>query len=173
MLMLGFGLSSCQLAQLQASDGTPESKQTVGWIEAGQMADADSPTEFKLDTGAKTTSINAEILDAPEAGSEAGGMIKFRFVDTNGDSQVFERPVVEWVRIKDGEGGFFRRPVVTMQLCVAGQWIEEKVNLADRTQFDYAVLIGRNMLQAGGWVVDSSVKNVTSANCPERSEAAS
>lgn len=172
-LIAGVSLSSCQIAKLQASDVAPESKQTVGWIEAGQIADTDSTTEFKLDTGAKTTSINAEILDAPEAGSEAGGMIRFRFIDTDGDSQIFERPVVEWVRIKDGAGGFFRRPVVTMQFCVAGRWIEEEVNLADRSQFDYSVLIGRNMLKAGGLVVDSSAKNVTEMSCPERSEATS
>lgn len=160
-------LSGCSLAQTQAS--STAQKQTVGWIETGQIAD--STTEFKLDTGAKTTSINAKILDAPEAGTEAGGMIKFEFIDTDGNAQVFERPVVEWVRIKDGEGGFFRRPVVTMQLCVAGQWVEEKVNLADRDQFDYAVLIGRNMLEAGGLVVDASAKNVVEADCPEQSEA--
>ncbi|MGF1522852.1 MAG: RimK/LysX family protein [Leptolyngbyaceae cyanobacterium] len=170
-LMAGVSLSSCQLAKSQASDAASGPKQTVGWIEVGQIVDADNTTEFKLDTGAKTTSINAEILAAPDAGSEAGGMIRFRFIDTDGDSQVFERPIVEWVRIKDGAGGFFRRPVVTMELCVAGRWIEEKVNLADREQFDYSVLIGRNMLEAGSLVVDASAKNVAATDCPERSEA--
>lgn len=171
LLALGAALSGCQTGTLQASDGSAAEKQRVGWLEMGELAGVGSPTELKLDTGATTTSINAEILEKPDSSAEAGGMVRFRFLDTDDDSQVYERPVVEWVRIKDGSGGFFRRPVVEMQICVAGQWIEEKVNLADRSQFDYSVLIGRNMLKKGGLVIDSGETYTATADCPERQEA--
>jgi hypothetical protein len=53
-----------------------------------------------------------------------------------------------------------------MRLCVAGQWIEEEVNLADRDDFNYPVLIGRNLLQKGGLVVDSSKTFTADPSCP-------
>nr|WP_232224186.1 RimK/LysX family protein [Mastigocladopsis repens] len=34
-----------------------------------------------------------------------------------------------------------------MKFCIAGRWIEEEVNLAERDNFNYPVLIGRNMLK--------------------------
>lgn len=172
-LLVSMSAAGCQLARSQTRDTAAAQKQRVGWVEAGQIAESGSTTEFKLDTGANTTSINAEILAKPADDTEVGGMVRFRFVDGDSDGQVFERPVVEWVRIKDGAGGFFRRPVVIMLVCVAGQWIEAEVNLADRTQFDYSVLIGRNMLKAGGLVVDSAEKNIATAECPDRSGASS
>lgn len=169
VLAVGLSLSSCNLTSTQAND-RPIQKQTVGWIEEARILGVGSDTEVKLDTGATTTSINAEILEKPEGGYEAGGMVKFRFLDTDGDNKIYELPVARWVRIKDGKGGYFRRPVVRMQICVAGQWIEEEVNLADREQFDYSVLIGRNMLEKGGLVVDSAATRTTKPNCPEREE---
>ncbi|MGF1537047.1 MAG: ATP-dependent zinc protease [Elainellaceae cyanobacterium] len=166
--LLSILLSGCALSGTQASSQGGWDKQTVGWIESAQILGVEAETEAKLDTGATTTSINAEILDQPENTTEAGGMIRFRFVDTDGTSQVFERPVTRWVRIKDGDGGFFRRPVVQMQVCIAGRWIEEEANLADRDQFDYAVLIGRNMLSKGALVINSDETRTAPTNCPER-----
>lgn len=172
VVVLGVCLSGCQLSNSQASNelSSPPS-QTVGWIEKTRISGLDSDTEAKLDTGATKTSINAEILEKPEDTSESGGMIRFRFSDKDGASKVYELPIVEWVRIKDGDGGFFRRPVVTMQICIAGRWIEGKVNLADRKQFDYSVLIGRNMLKKGALIIDSAETNTTPSNCPEQEQA--
>jgi len=53
-----------------------------------------------------------------------------------------------------------------MKLCVAGRWIEEEVNLAERDDFNYPVLIGRNMLKKGGLVVDSSKTFTADSSCP-------
>ncbi|MFE4107366.1 putative ATP-dependent zinc protease [Almyronema epifaneia] len=89
------------------------------------------------------------MLEQPNEDTESGGMIQCRFVDTEGHSKVFECPVNRWVRIKEGEGGFFRVPVVTMKFCVARRWIEAEVNPGDRQQFNYSVLIGRNRLKKG------------------------
>ncbi|MEM6427546.1 MAG: RimK/LysX family protein [Cyanobacteria bacterium P01_D01_bin.128] len=172
MAISGCSGSSLGSDEAPLASGAIAPKQ-VGWIEPGQLAGIDQEVDVKLDTGAKTTSINAEILEQPENPEDAGGMITFRFEDQSGQSRVYERPVLEWVRIKDGDGGFFRRPVVTMQLCIAGRWIEEEVNLADRSQFNYSVLVGRNALEAGNLIVDSAETKTTEANCPARSEAAS
>jgi hypothetical protein len=162
-LVLGTG---CSLQQTQAVDVSAAEPQTVGWVEKAQIAGVEQEVKAKLDTGATTTSINAEILDQPDEETESGGMIRFRFTNGEGVEETFELPIVRWVRIESRRGPDLRRPVVRMKLCVAGQWIEEEVNLANRDDFNYPVLIGRNMLKKGKLVVDSSQTFTVKSTCP-------
>ena len=157
--------AGCSVQKTQAISASEQETQTVGWVEKAKIAGVDKDIKAKLDTGATTTSINAEILEKPDKKSESGGMIKFRFLDGQGNKEVFERPVVRWVEIKSREGGDLRRPVVRMKFCVAGRWIEEEVNLADRDDFNYPVLIGRNMLKQGKLAVDSSKSFTKDPSC--------
>lgn len=158
--------TGCGLQQTQAADESEHTTQTVGWIEEATILGVESEVEVKLDTGAETSSINAEVLEEPDKDTESGGMIKFRFLDGEGNNAVFERPIVRWVRIKARDGGSFRRPVVQMKFCIAGRWVEEEVNLAERDEFNYSVLIGRNMLSEAKLTVDSSQTFTTEATCP-------
>lgn len=163
-LILFIGLLSgtgCSIQETQGVNLNQADIKTVGWIENGKIIGIDKDIKFKLDTGAKTTSINAEILEKPDDESESGGMIKFKYMNTEGIEQIFERPIERWVQIKGSE----RRPVVLMKLCVAGRWIEEEVNLADRDEFNYSVLIGRNMLKKGKLAVNSAESYTTKINC--------
>lgn len=162
-LLAGTG---CSLQKTQAVGSSEPQPQIVGWIEKGKIAGVDKEIKFKLDTGATTSSINAEILEKPDEDSESGGMIKFRFTNGKGITEVFELPIVRWVRIESRKADYIRRPVVRMKLCVAGRWIEEEVNLAERDDFNYPVLIGRNMLKQGGLVVDSSKTFTADPTCP-------
>jgi hypothetical protein len=136
-------VAGCALQNSQATSSVQQDIQTVGWVEKGKLAGVDKEVKFKLDTGATTSSINAEILEKPDKDSESGGMIKFRFTNGEGVKKVFELPIVRWVRIESRTSDYISRPVVRMKFCVAGRWIEEEVNLADRDDFNYPVLIGR------------------------------
>ena len=156
----------CSIQQIQGVSLNEVDIKTVGWIENGQISGIDKDIKFKLDTGAKTSSINAEILEKPDNESESGGMIKFKYTNTEGIEKVFERPVERWVKIK-GEG---RRPVVKMQFCVAGRWVEEEANLADRDDFNYSVLVGRNMLKKGKLAVNSAESFTAKSNCKAEEE---
>lgn len=163
-------VAGCSLPESQAADSSPQSTlepQTAGWIEKATIPGIDAPVDVKLDTGATTSSINAEILEQPDSDDESGGMIKFQYRDEDGNEAIFERPVVRWVNIKARQGDSIRRPVVEMKFCVAGRWIEEEVNLADRDDFNYPVLVGRNMLEEGNLVVDASQTFVTEPTCSE------
>lgn len=164
-LLAGTG---CSLQKTQAVSSSEQQTQTVGWVEKAKIPGVEKEVKAKLDTGAKTTSINAEILEKPDKDSESGGMVKFRFLDGEGNKEVFERPIVRWVQIKSREGADIRRPVVRMKLCVAGRWIEEEVNLADRDDFNYPILIGRNMLKQGKFTVDSSQTFTVNPVCKEQ-----
>ena len=136
---------------------------TVGWVEKVSMQGVEPVLKAKLDTGANTTSINAEVLEKPDENVESGGIVKFYFVDKEGNKTLFERPLVRWVKIK----GESRRPVINMGFCMAGEWIEGEVNLSERDDFNYAVLVGRNLLKKGRLAVDSSQTFVTQRVCSE------
>ncbi|WP_414585702.1 ATP-dependent zinc protease [Scytonema sp. PCC 10023] len=157
--------SRCTLQNSQANTSVQQDIQTVGWVEKGKIAGVNKEIKFKLDTGATTSSINAEILEKPDSKSESGGMIKFRFTNGEGVKEEFELPIVRWVRIESRKANYIRRPVVRMKFCLAGRWIEEEVNLAERDDFNYPVLIGRNMLNKGRLVVDSSKTFTTDPTC--------
>lgn len=128
-----FSATGCTQGSNNEATATEEQTPlTIGWVEKGKIAEIDSEVKFKLDTGAKTTSINAEILSQPEDETESGGMIKFRYFDEDKVEKVYELPITRWVKIeKSNEGDYERRPVVKMKLCLAGRWVEEEVNLAD------------------------------------------
>lgn len=169
LLVISISLLSgagCSVQKIQATGVEAQESQTVGWIENGKISGVNEEIKFKLDTGATTTSINAEILEQPDEETESGGMIKFRFTNGEGVKETFELPIVRWVKIESRTEDYLRRPVVRMKLCVAGQWIEEEVNLAERDDFNYPVLIGRNMLKKGKLVVDSSQTFTKDASCP-------
>ncbi len=142
--------------------------QIVGWVENAKIMGVDGEIKAKLDTGATTASINAEILEKPDESVESGGVVKFNFVDSDGNKTLFERPLERWVNIK-GKG---KRAVVLMNLCLVGQQIEGEVNLAERDDFNYAVLVGRNLLEKGRLAVDSSDSFLAPPNnCDEQASA--
>ncbi|MEC4891891.1 MAG: RimK/LysX family protein [Oscillatoria sp. PMC 1051.18] len=166
-LLLGAG---CTGQPTQADSSITQSVEIVGWVEKGKISGLDQEIKFKLDTGATTSSINAEIIEQPDEETESGGMIKFRFRDGEEVSQVYELPVARWVKIESRTQDYIRRPVVRMKMCVGGSWIEEEVNLADRDDFNYSVLVGRNMLKKGKLAVDSSQTFTQDPSCPKEEE---
>ena len=165
-------IAGCTVRETQAQSSVEEVK-NVGWIENGKIPGIDRDIKFKLDTGATTSSINAEILEQPDAETESGGMVKFRYRDEGDIEKIYELPILRWVKIESRTQDYLRRPVVRMKMCVAGRWIEEEVNLADRNDFNYSVLIGRNMLKEGKLAIDSGKTFTEETSSCKRGEEAS
>ena len=190
---------------------------TRGWIEHARVMPDRLLMTAKLDSGAKTTSIHAEILtdttlpeleaDDTDAASRddsedeammvMGGQmidgeapddppegeveplseravqdmmpetITFKLTSRGGKERVYTEPVTRWVSIRRRGGGYFVRPVVTLELCVAGRRVKGEVNLADRSGFNYPLLIGRNMLGDAAITVDSRQIFASKKACPK------
>jgi hypothetical protein len=182
-----------------------------GWLEHAHIEPSGISFDAKLDTGARTSSIHAEILRSPDLVDEAAeadavaaiaaapapatpedveieiiedesdpeveeveveevdegdDTIVFRITNEQGESSTLQREVVRYVEIKNRDGTTERRPVVEITACLAGVWVTGEVNLADRDDFIYPFLVGRNMLEASGIVVDSREIYTRSARCP-------
>jgi hypothetical protein len=128
----------------------------VGWVERIHIDDIDASFPAKLDTGAKTSSIDAEVMKLIEPEGKRRYVV-FTVKDQDGRPYVLKRKIKRWVRIKKKaeKSGFVRRPVVTMSFCIADRLVEDEVNLADRGDFIYPVLLGRNMLAKTKLAVDA------------------
>ena len=148
---------------------------TVGWVENVRVQDVDMILRAKLDTGAKTSSLDARVLDTKENPNPPAGYTEDTVVFSVMDEEtkkarVFERDVVRYVRIKLKGDGYIRRPVVKMTFCIGGRLTEEEVNLAERDNFIYPVLIGRNMMQHANLLINASRTFMTRPACKKTSE---
>lgn len=146
---------------------TSQPRTTVGYVEYVSVPKISTALKAKMDTGAKTSSIHANIIELKkhERGNEDSGYVIFTIHTKNGASKPIKKPLTRMVRIKLKNGGFERRPVVQMQFCMAGVMVEDEVNLSNRQDFIYDLLVGRNMLIKGGLVVDASRALSMKPNC--------
>lgn len=159
------------LAAVGAQAAQPREPKRVGWIEEIAISEVGTVVKAKLDTGAKTSSIDAEIIDIRKTGKETptstGDTIVFALTLKEGTIKTFERAVNRYVRIKKKGGGYIRRPVITMQFCIAGRKVQEEVNLANREGFVYPVLVGRNMMRDADIMIDASKMFLSRPTCEE------
>lgn len=139
---------------------------TLGRVEYVVMEDVRMKLKARIDTGAALSSIDAKIVEIKPAPSGSGEQVIFRIKDDAGHTKSIERTIVEWAKIK-GKGAerSVRRPVVRLDLCLGGKRIEGRINLADRSQFLYPVLIGRNILETGNFIVDPRKKYTEKPGC--------
>lgn len=135
------------------ADSTPPRR---GWLEHVSIEGGKLRLTAKLDTGAKTSSVTAR--DVTKLQRDGRDWVRFRIADTDEPDAghlVLERPVTRWVRIKRHGGDSDQRPVVELDVCLGAKSRTIEVSLADRTGFNYPVLLGRNYL-AGAALVDAS-----------------
>ncbi len=165
-----FVLAITFLTAIDAYAGLSEKRIIVGGVENVRISEVDAVIEAKLDTGAKTSSINSRIIEQTDE------YVVFEVIskDKGINNVKLKKKIERFVRIKrknsndyedDYDGKTIRRPVVIMEFCVAGQLIECEVNLANRRNFKHDLLIGGNMLEKGQLIVDVSKSFTTNPNC--------
>lgn len=124
-----------------------ETKQVVGWVERVAIFPGDLVVRAKMDTGAKTSSLNCDCMQTFTRDGEK--WVRFTVTNTKGRSVSLERRVVRTVAIKRHFGADQHRPVIRLGICLGGVYKESEVNLVDRSGFNYQMLIGRSFLQKG------------------------
>ncbi|WEM44465.1 RimK/LysX family protein (plasmid) [Photobacterium sp. DA100] len=116
----------------------------AGYIEQLKMDNMQFPV--KLDTGADVSSMHAtDIKTFEENGKE---MVTFTYSNHQGDQKIYTREVVKTMRIKARAGEKpSTRYVVNMTVNLDGMEKEIKVNLRDRSRFEYSMILGKNFLK--------------------------
>lgn len=152
----------CAFAQpLPARAAEP---QTVGWVERVKLGADGVVVAAKLDTGADTSSLHAANVRWQKR--EDGDWVAFDVTGASGETVRFERKVTRIARIKQNSAPAQKRPTVVMGICLGNVYELAEVNLADRSRFDYGMLIGRNFL-ARRFTVDPARKHTVEPACEE------
>ncbi|HKK14440.1 MAG TPA: RimK/LysX family protein [Gammaproteobacteria bacterium] len=136
----------------------------VGWVEQVRIYPGALSVRAKVDTGAKTSSLNCDCIQTFQR--EGKPWVRFTVTNTQGRSTSLERPVVREVIIKRHYGREQKRPVIRLGLCMAGVYKQTDVNLVDRSGFNYQMLIGRRFLQQD-FIVNPSRTFLTKPACPD------
>lgn len=140
-------------------------KSIFGWVEQVLIHDVGVQLEAKLDTGATTSSIDAHNIQRFRRGKKRFVRFELEPRDPPGVRRL-ERPLVRMVRIKQHDGRYQRRPVVTLDVCIGRVRRSVEFSLVDRRNFDQPVLLGRNAL-AGAALVDSDLAHTTLPRCDQ------
>lgn len=114
----------------------------VEWVAVGR---SELMMEARIDTGADTTSIHADRIQLIE--KDGRRYVRFVLVEPETGREVRqELRLRRRVLIKQSNGLRDRRFVVRMWVAVGNTRSHIDVNLTDRSDFEYPMLIGRNFL---------------------------
>ena len=143
---------------------TAASDIVVGWIEKVMLLENNLYIHSKLDTGADSSSLNAIDPVITEEGKDK--YITFTITNREGDQARIHKRIIRWAVVKTKVGVTSERPVVIMPLCLGNTSRHVEVNLVNRSNFAYQMLIGRNFLAGNpNLLINSATEYTTEPSC--------
>lgn len=143
-----------------------DTKNVYGFIEKATLLPENFTLTAKLDTGAKTASLGASEIKQFKFHDE--DWISF-VVTTKEGKATFKRKLRKYVKIKSrieetnsADKNYASRPEVLMRIKLGDNEKIIWVDLANRGNFNYALLLGRDAIKKFGGCVDPSEAFVVS-----------
>lgn len=139
-----------------------DDKMLLGVVERVVFMPENITLSAKLDTGAKSSSLNATDIQITEENHQQ--WVSFLVTSKKGQFH-FKKPLEGYVKIKvrhaektmgDLSDDFVSRPVVLMEIRLGERQQLIEVNLENRNNFIYPFLLGRDAITQLGGVVDPS-----------------
>jgi len=137
-------------------------KEVVGWVEKAMIYPGGIQIKSKVDTGAKTSSLNCQCITPIKRNGE--DWVSFSVKNFEGNITLIEKPIHRVAKIKSHFGEMQERYVVKMGICLGSVYREEEVTLADRSGFNYQMLIGRNFIK-NDFLVDPGNTFLSKPSC--------
>ncbi|MDD1751319.1 MAG: RimK/LysX family protein, partial [Methanothrix sp.] len=126
------------LIELTGAQAGAKEKIRLGAVENVALLPWGVVMPARIDTGAATSSLDARNLVIK------GKTVEFDLPPQYGGRRI-TLPLYKWKTIKTAEA-LDRRPVVIMELCIGSRRVRTHVNLNDRSNVKYPLIIGRNTL---------------------------
>ena len=120
-------------------------KTVISWVERALIQPGNFEIHAKIDTGAKTSSLNAPNLKIVERDGAEWAM--FEVTNRAGVTQRFEEKIFRIAKIRRHGNRYQKRPVIMLGVCVGSFYKVTQVNLIDRKNFNYQMLIGRRFME--------------------------
>ncbi len=138
----------------------------AGWVEKVRINGHDFAVKAKLDTGARTSSIHANNIKSFKKDGER--WVKFTLILKDSKDNLheieLEKPRSRRTNIKNHDGEHDKRHVVDLEVCFNGRKYTTEFTLADRQEYIYDILLGRQFLKKVA-IVDSKSIFLTTAKC--------
>jgi len=154
-LILPFIIAILPLTPLHAED---KPKTVIGAVEEVVLFPWGVELPARVDTGAGITSLDVRDLTVKKK------VAQFRLPERYGNTLI-TLPVIRNVKVRSADS-WGRRPVVEMEFCVGSRRIRAQVNLNDRSQLEYPLMLGRNVLNQG-FIVDCAEERMLALKCLE------
>jgi len=155
------GLFGALVLALPAAGGE---KKVVGWIEKVRIYPGNFIVHAKLDSGAEYSSLDAPNLTQFERNGKP--WVRFDLTEREGQKITIERPLLRWAPIKRHNQDPQRRPVIKLGVCLGNIYQETEVNLINRQNYQYRMLIGRKFME-GAVIIDPEAKYTLEPQCQE------
>lgn len=141
-------------------------KVITGWVEKIRIEGQNFEVKAKLDTGARTSSINAKNIKSYKKNDQRWVQFTLVLMDNkdNAHEIQIEKPRSRKTNIKNHSGEHDKRHVVDFEICFNGESYTTEFTLADRREYIYDVLLGRQFLKNIA-VIDPSKVFLTTAEC--------
>ncbi len=128
----------------------------IGAVEKVYLPPMKSPFLSRIDTGATSSSLDADSMKVFERDGKS--WVAFTVINRETkETHTFEKPLVKRIKVKrilEDE----HRPMVEMEVKMGGESFKANFTIAERENFEYQTLIGRNIL-SGRAIVDVSISN--------------
>ncbi len=138
----------------------------AGWVEKVRIENQPYDIKAKLDTGAKTSSIYATNIQPFK--KDGKRWVKFTLLLTDSRGKKYqldlEKPRSRKANIKNHDGNHDQRYVVDLDLCFNGRKFVTEFTLADRSEYIYDVLLGRQFIKNAA-IIDADKIFLTLASC--------
>ena len=108
----------------------------------------------KVDTGAEISSMHCD--GKPRIVGQT-----VQFVNRHASPNVIQAPLVDQQAVSSADGGTEYRPVIELDVEINGKTVRKAMfNLNDRSKMEYPVLIGQNVLEKTGFLINPRQNNV-------------
>ena len=155
-------------AQSETPPRQPLERVVVGYLERVRVFPGNFLVYAKIDTGARTSSLNARDIKYVERDGET--FVRFSVTNRDNETQTFERPVIRKARIRDIGRPSQIRPVIMLGLCIGNIYRFTQVNLSNRAGFNFQLLVGRRFM-AQRVLVDPVLQYTVEPTCPRPKHA--
>lgn len=126
----------------------------IGYVESFRIMPDNILVEARMDSGATTSSVNATDPTAFER--DGRRWVRFGVEnEADGETVELERPIVRTVLIRQHTGEPDERYVVELEIYLGDDHLKGEFTLANRSNFTYKALLGRNLLRHG-YLIDSN-----------------
>ena len=150
-------VSSRNRSKKSVNSYTLNGKLLLGAVETVKLVKEDRVFEARIDTGAVGSSIG--VFNQRNFERDGKRWVKFS-LDDKSRSKVYEYPLYGTVKIKQTGTLVEERIEIKIDIAIGGQEYKNQVfNIADRSNLNYQLLIGRNFLRDIA-VVDVAGKNL-------------